>query len=225
MSLGIHTPRRSALGVDWCDDFSRGRDAIRKAGGRIIEGGGDTITLDDRWLKFPENNSCGLIYDRVVPSCLGKDEITFGIWYRSLTLAATTFATLYGQYDTAGAYPAGRSWGVQFRNNGRIYMRVGSGAAVENVSDATTAAQRDGVHLVVCRWSTGNNMEIFLDGDLFTAGNAFAGTINDYGVPISVGIESNMDGSPNVELADPFVEFRSWSDEEISDLYRGSTFI
>jgi len=222
MSISVKPPRRSALGVAWHGDFSRGWDGIARADGIRYGVGADQVSLDGRWAEFHGANGEAIIYPP--QECLARDEITCGVWYKDIEIQGESYATFVGQWDTSAGSPTGRSWAIRFRDTSQIYFSLGSGGGLNNLSDAITADQRSGVHLVVCRWKSGSNMDIYFDGELLDSGGSFAGTLDSYDTPLSVGRDNNTDASPVGQLADPFVEFRYWSEEEIRDLYRGSLF-
>lgn len=221
MSLALDSPRRSALGVGWCDDFSRGWDGIARAGGVRGGLGADQIALEGKWAEFHGKNAEAIIYP--ARHCLTRDAITCGVWYKNIEIQGESYATFLGQWDTSVASPTGRSWAIRFRDTSRIYFFLGSGGSLNNLSQSITADQRSGVHLIVCRWVSGSNMEIYLDASLLDSGSSFAGTLDDYSTPLSVGRDNNTDASPVGKLAAPFVEFRYWSVDEIQDLYQRST--
>jgi hypothetical protein len=89
---------------------------------------------------------------------------------------------------------------------------------------ATIATLGDDELFLAATWATGDNLRIFVNGEVNNTGAVLAGTINDAQQPLTVGRRANGDVPCNGEMADPFLVFRQWSADEIRNYYRRSTF-
>ncbi len=218
MSLGVEVPRRSALGVTWAEDFSRGRLGVRKNQGAIIEAAGNPIGFVGPWADFPGNVGSYIQYPHLIT--VGHTAVTVLCWLR---FSDTAVGQAYvAQYDFGGT--GSFILHSVVAKNGSFYAVIGGTIRAINTTMALDTLTGD--ILLAGRWSSGSSVDIFVNGELDnqTAGT-YVGTLSDSGYALRVG--NSQDGlRPSGSMQrDAIVDLnRAWSDDEIRDYYRRSIF-
>jgi len=212
VTRAIRNPRQSALGVDWCEDFSRGRAGVVRNQGIIHEAGADVVGFDGKWIVLPGQNAW-IEYPRLASNIA---EMTLGCWIKGLVDGGSrdTFVALSkdsGHEEAAlGAdTPNGQIGGVW--NDGTADDSSG-----ENILDreclvgfSVTAAERK-------MWLNG----VQIDG--------FGGrppTIPQADIVLSIGASGDGSRAAQVSIADPFIVLRELSDADWIALNNRSLFV
>lgn len=211
MSLSIHPARRSALGVTWCEDFSRGRLGVRKNGG-IVTG---APVLSGEWMSL-DGAADYITYPRARMGC---DSLTVSISIRNCTTAG--WGWIITQYGGVGA----RDFGMQIRGtDGAIYIYMFISGTARN-AHTTLATLLTGTHDLVATWATGDRIRLYDNGvQIAQSGAAYAGTIDDVAPDLVLGAASGGAVMSAVELAEPIIDRRQWSAAEVLAHYNRSLF-
>jgi len=214
--MAIRPPRRSALGVTWCEDATRGLLGVRKNQGIFhgacgIDPGGwiRTFVAATSWLQYPHQLTRNRTGITVI--CRVKDFVHSGV---------TQF--ILGQGSSV-AWDANIEFMlyVNATDTMAFYLnRDGAAAAAVSSIALLTAADT----MIGATWDTADNMRIFVNGEQNNVGAVAAGTINDVGQPLTVGLRANGDVPFSGAIKPELVDFRRWSDDEIRNYYRRSTF-
>jgi len=221
MSMAIRSPRQSAMGVRWTEDFRRGRDGVRRNQGDIAEVAPDYIGFEGKWVRFTEGNS-RILYPRL--NLLGVAAITFGARFEKFVSTGTNqYAFCQGN---AAAWPTGVGFIMVFSpHTTRIDCGVQIAGAYKNAA-VTTWTEWTDEFSVVCTWESGDYVRLYGNGEQIKESNLTAGVLVDAGNNVSIGGDDNLSNDAEGSVADPFVDLgRAWTADEILAWHNRSLFV
>jgi len=216
--MAIRPPRRSALGVTWCEDFRRGRLGVRKNQGVIYQSAVRFVNIEGKWARFPADTAARIEYPTVRTT--GVTAITFGCWIRDVQSAG--WCTPMCQ---ATAINAAREFHF-LANPGTDTIRFAVGVSGTERYASDTITDWASKHMLVTTWQTGDSIRSYIDGQPGATAGPYAGSVTDSGWNLTFGGLVGGGGyTLDGQVADPFVLMgRAMSAAEIQDLYRRSTF-
>jgi hypothetical protein len=219
VSVAIRSPRRSALGVTWCEDFSRGRLGVVKNQGVITEVAPNVIGFDGRWARFPNNVAARLAYPHV--NVQAQTSITFGCRVSSLGSSVGAVQALMGQQNP------GATAGFTFYVNQAV-TSIRSDIVISGLNRAvlfspTTITKETSV---IVTWTSGDYIRMIVNGELAAlSGATFAGSITDDGtLPLYVGSFNATLYPVNGSISEPFIARRAFSASEARAWHNRSLF-
>jgi hypothetical protein len=200
--------------VTWCEDFRRGRLGIAKNQGQI----NGVVPLEGRWVVFEGDSANYIEYPPILTP--GSTELTIGCWVKDLVDTGTN-AVFLSQYHSGAAPNRSLSLeydGTQLRFVAHLNGAVNSATGI--VADLLTTK-----HFIVGRWSSGNSMDLLVDGGLEFSSGAIPGAMTGSIQPLRIGDWVSANRPLHGKISEPFILLgRSMSEEEIRYLFRRSTF-
>jgi len=217
MSLAIRPPRRSALGVTWCEDFRRGRLGVRKNQGTIMQTPPSVVGFDGKWASFPGDADVLIQYPQLRTA--GRTAFTAACRTRGVTIV--DHQALICMYGAVG----GDVFLFDLGSNSKPALHIAISGVTRWVEGAVTDWTVE--HDVLVTWSTGDYIRMYVDGLLSdVSGAAYAGAMDEVAQPLRLGVRNSDDYPLDGDMADPLVDLtRAWSAAEVMAYHNRSTFI
>jgi hypothetical protein len=219
MSLGVQSPRRSALGLTWCEDVTRGRLGVRKNGGDIVETPPNVVNIQGKWAEFPGDASAYIEYPAT--HTLYQSAVTFGCRVKDLVDVADDEVFL-SQYHSA--FVTDRSLSL-LHNGTTLTARLRISGVLRTVS-GVVAELLDQEGDIVATWADGLNFILYYNGVQAFSVGPYASDLSGTIQALTLGAYTNHVKPLTGKIADPFIDLgHAWNADEVLQYHNKSLLV